>query len=115
MKNAAALILSACLMGTPVLAQEGDANDGGRSGDMQQGMTLLQEGARLFFKGLTDEMEPKLNELAQHLRPAMRELMLLIDDFDAYELPEKLPNGDIIIRRKTPLPPEPGTDGEIEL
>jgi hypothetical protein len=48
--------------------------------------------------------------------PALRDLMDQVGDLSAYHAPEVLPNGDIIIRRKTPqemqdIPP----DGEIEL
>jgi hypothetical protein len=55
----------------------------------------------------------------------------MIDDLSAYEMPERLPNGDILIRRRADAPPpaggetdeaspdgsEPpiGEDGEVEL
>jgi hypothetical protein len=44
----------------------------------------------------------------------------MIGDFQNYEAPVKLPNGDILIRRKpdapvTPLAPRPGPNGEIDL
>ena len=64
------------------------------------------------MKGLSQEMQPALRELrdnvepamrglAQQLQPMMHDLLDKIDDLDAYHLPEKLPNGDIIIRRKS--------------
>ena len=80
------------LLAAPASAQE--AEDGGRD--------LMAEALRLFMKGLMQEMEP-----------AMDDLNRLLDNIDAYHPPEVLPNGDIIIRRKTPLEREP--DGEIEL
>lgn len=86
---------------------------------MEDGLDLLGQGMRLFFEGLGNELEPALRDLAQQMEPALRELMALIEDFDAYQMPEKLPNGDIIIRRKPDLPPQdipqPGPGGEIEL
>ena len=81
-------------------------------GDMQDGIDLLEEGAKLFLRGLMDEMEPALRQLQEGMEPALRDLMEKLDDLDAYHLPEVLPNGDIIIRRKTPLEPE---DDEIEI
>lgn len=82
---------------------------------MREGLELLERGMRQFFEGLGDEMEPALRELAENMEPALRELLGLIEDFDAYHMPEMLPNGDIIIRRKTPLVPEEAPQGEIEI
>lgn len=82
----------------------------------QDGLSLMEEGARLFFKGLMDEMEPALKELeglakdiepslrtfAREMGPALRDLFDEVEDWSTYHPPEMLPNGDIIIRRKTP-------------
>ena len=45
-----------------------------------------------------------------------------VDDLTLYHPPEMLPNGDIIMRRKQPAPPQPpqsipqpGPEGEVEL
>ena len=68
----------------------------------------MSEALRLFMKGLMQEMEPALDELGG-----------LLENLDAYHPPEVLPNGDIIIRRKTPLEKELedeiGEEGEVEL
>ena len=104
----AALVLAASLLAAPARAEESV------DGDVSEGIDLLGEGARLLFRGLTDEMEPALRRLAEGMEPTMRELMGLIEDFDAYHPPERLPNGDIIIRRKTPLAP-PAAEGDIEI
>jgi hypothetical protein len=114
MKRLAALTLSCLLAFAPAQAQEQD------EGGMQEGLDLLDRGARMFLRGLMDEMEPALRELAEGMEPALRRLLEIVDDFDAYHLPERLPNGDIIIRRKTPLPPPPGEEApapgeEIEI
>ncbi|WP_088623674.1 hypothetical protein [Oceanicola sp. 22II-s10i] len=106
----------------PVAAQD----EGGRS--------LMERGAELFFRGLMSEMEPALRDLGEmaeevgpalrsfvrEMGPALSDLMKEIKDFSAYHPPEILPNGDIIMRRKEPLPPdatpetvEPGTEIEI--
>ena len=94
MKRIAPLMIAAVLAG-PVQAQ----ND-----ELSEGIDLLDEGARLLLRGLMNEMSPALKDLEQALR-----------DLSAYHPPEVLPNGDIIIRRKTPLEPEIGEDGEVEL
>ncbi|MEL7099513.1 MAG: hypothetical protein AAGM84_11850 [Pseudomonadota bacterium] len=74
---------------------------------------------QLFLEGLAQEMEPALGELselaqefgpalrgfAEAMGPALRDLMERVDDWALYELPEILPNGDIIIRRKSDAPP----------
>ncbi|KAA0920782.1 hypothetical protein [Aquicoccus porphyridii] len=122
MKHVLAIALSLCLA-APVIAQEQED---------ERGFSLMEEGARLFLEGIMREMEPALDDLrefsdevepglrrfVEEMGPALGELMNKIDDFTVYHPPEMLPNGDIIIRRKTPLEQErdevaPGD--EIEL
>ena len=69
-----------------------------------RGRDLMADALRLFMKGLMDEMEP-----------AMDGIEGLLDDLNAYHPPEVLPNGDIIIRRRQPLEPEVGEEGDVEL
>ena len=96
---------------------------------MDEGLSLIDRGARLFFRGLLDEMEPALKDLDEmsgemaaaidalmsEMGPALVELYEKIDDFKNYEAPEVLPNGDIIIRRKDEAPVYELPEGEIEL
>lgn len=89
MKKAMLLIL-ALGVGGPSLAQE---SDGDRP--VPDGLSMMGEGARMVLKGMLDEMGP-----------AWDDLMRLFDDLNAYQPPEVLPNGDIIIRRKVPLATE---------
>jgi len=94
------------------------------------GFSLMEEGAKLFMRGIIQEMEPaieELNELSQELEPALKQMMqemgpafaeLLdkVDDITMYHPPEMLPNGDIILRRKQPEEVEPPEeDGAIDL
>lgn len=76
---------------SPVTAQETEGRD------------LMAEALRLFMKGLMSELEPSLEDLND-----------LFQDLNAYHPPEILPNGDIIIRRREPLP-LPEEDGEVDL
>lgn len=71
--------------------------------DLEEGLSLMEQGARLLLRGLMAEMEPRLREME-------RELERALDDLSAYHPPEILPNGDIIIRRKVPLTPDPEED-----
>ena len=119
-RTAALLSLTLLAAPLPVAAQEDD------------GFNLMEEGAKLFFRGLMSEMEPALDEMEQALRemqplmedfatqmgPALRGILEEVDDWSQYEPPVILPNGDIVIRRKTPLDPDAPTapaPEEIEL
>ncbi|WP_372615147.1 hypothetical protein [Aquicoccus sp.] len=116
------IALTLCLA-TPSAAEEQED---------EKGFSLMEEGARLFLEGITREMEPALDDLrkfseevqpglrrfVEEMGPALGEIFGKIDDFTVYHPPEMLPNGDIIIRRKTPLEPRQDEDvggGEIEL
>lgn len=81
-----------------VLAPPARAQEDGDS-DMADGLDLLSEGTRLLLEGLVNELAPALEGLRQGL-----------SDLDAYHPPEMLPNGDIIIRRKTPITGDEGED-----
>lgn len=105
------ITLAAALLALPLAAQQTDTD---------KGLSLMEQGARLLMQSLLDEMEPALSELQAELgvalgelQPAVRELLALIDDFRNYEPPEKLPNGDIIIRRRVVPPLGPGTETEL--
>ncbi len=111
MKQLATIALCATLSAVPANAQGGD--------EMSEGLGLLEEGTRMLLRGLMNEMSPALENLSDDLREAL-------GDLSSYHPPEVLPNGDILIRRKTPLErgpddgspgdmPEVGEDGDVEL
>ncbi len=103
-------------IGTTAFAQEEDSK------------SLMEQGAELFLEGLRKEMEPALDELLgmaetfgpamqsflEEMGPALAELAAEVKDWSAYEAPEILPNGDIIIRKKPPqdAPEEPKAEEE---
>lgn len=67
------------------------------------------------LRELGDLAERMLRRFGDRMEPMAERLRALVDDLDAYEAPEMLPNGDIIIRRKPDVPeraPEEDTDGE---
>lgn len=114
MKLALALILAA----TPVLAQEAPATPEAEA--EENGFSLMEEGAKLLFRGFMTEAEPAIAEMSQALEqmapvleglgeeigPKITELFALVDDFTNYDMPVVLPNGDILIRRNAPLSPK---------
>ncbi|MBM7069555.1 hypothetical protein [Actibacterium sp. 188UL27-1] len=117
MKHVQALALLAALSTSAAIAEE-------QSGDMSEGMGLIERGAMMFFRGLADEIEPDMDKmmeelepalrgLADNIEPAFRELADMVGEMNMYHPPERMPNGDIILRRKTPLPSDPS--GDIEL
>ncbi|MHA6344108.1 hypothetical protein [Roseivivax sp. CAU 1761] len=131
-----ATCLAAALAAAPVAAQQETPDPPPRAEtETDPGPSLMEQGLRLFFEGFMDEFEPALRDLAElaegvepalrdfmtEMGPALRELLAEVDDWSVYHPPERLPNGDIILRRKTPEeieePPleEPGPDGQIEL
>lgn len=55
-----------------------------------------------------------LRGLLEQMEPALRDLGAAIDDLNAYEVPEVLPNGDILIRRKHPKVPDALPNGPVE-
>lgn len=109
MKQIAAPVLALILVAAPASAQDRD-----------DGLSLMEEGSRLFLRGLMTEMEPMLKELDKAARdaepylrgfivemgPALQDILEQVDDWTVYQAPEMLENGDIIIRRKVPLIPD---------
>lgn len=121
MKRFAAPLVVLSVIASPALAEE------------EEGFSLMEEGAKLFMRGIMQEMEPAMDDLrafAETMEPAMRqfvremgpalaEVLKKVDDLTMYHPPEMLPNGDIIMRRKEPVPPAapdtPAENGEVEL
>lgn len=93
----------------------------------EDGTELIERGLSLFLRGLAEELDPAIEEfrrLGDEIGPELRALLLAwgggliklseqIDDFDHYQEPEILDNGDIIIRRRPDAPPL--KDGSIDL
>jgi len=92
----------------------------------EQAPSLMERGAQMFLEGLLQEMQPALDDLqdladdmqpalrgfVEHMGPALRDLMDEVEDWSVYHPPEILPNGDIILRRRTPDDTLPDPDGE---
>lgn len=112
--------LAALLGAAPVLSQQAPEVPEAPDASGAEGRSLIEEGARLLFEGLRREMGLALEGLrdrAEEMEPALRDLMEKIGDLSAYHPPEVLPNGDILLRRKTPeeRQADPAPEGEIEI
>ena len=65
-----------------------------------------------------DRVGPELDGMFAEIMPRLQELSDLVGGLAQYEMPELLPNGDIIMRRKSTAPPvtvDPETNAPIEL
>ncbi len=87
------------------------------SADFLKDFEQFSEESQKFLEGWVDKIGPSIEAFG----PALDTLMEKIDDWTFYELPEVLPNGDIIIRRKqsapklAPPPAQKPDDNAIEL
>ncbi|MCU0800709.1 MAG: AAA+ family ATPase [Rhodobacteraceae bacterium] len=106
------LVILALSVPLPALAQDAPNTE------VEEGLTLLERGAQMLFQGMMSEMEPTLQDMADafaEAEPMLRDMLAMMDDLTNYHPPEIMPNGDIILRRKTPAEMAPVPDGEIEL
>jgi hypothetical protein len=107
-------IIALCLPLSAAQAQEAP------NPDVEEGMSLLEQGAQMLLRGMMSEMEPALDNMADDMakalteaKPMLDDLMALMGEVQNYHAPEMMPNGDIIIRRK--LPGEIAPAPEVEL
>lgn len=94
----------------PERAPEGSADDG---------FDLIERGAGLLLNQLLRQAESHLDDMGRSfgeamdtLGPLVGDLAAQVDDMRNYEKPERLANGDILIRRKAEAPPPP-PPGEV--
>ncbi len=80
-----------------------DRQTDGLEGELEGIMGNLFQRMQPHLEGLANE----LASTADEFRPALNEFSGLMDDIGNYEKPERLPNGDILIRRRADAPPPP--------
>lgn len=110
MKQIAAVLIVASLSVSPAYADDPKS-------DLEQGLELLFEGLReemapaiIDLGDLARQFGPSMRSFFEEMGPALAAMMTEVQDWSRYEMPEMLPNGDIIIRRKPdPDPKEPET------
>ncbi len=64
---------------------------------------------------LGDLAQRWMRGFAEKMSPMVEQLRDMVDDLNAYEAPEMLPNGDIIIRRKPETPVEDPENPSVAL
>ena len=120
------VVLALLLLTSPALAQtvmpETPAPDSpaAPAEDLEQGLSLMEQGAQLLLRHMMGKVEPSLQEMTEALKqaqPQLLKLLAMVDDIRNFHAPELLKNGDILIRRKTPaeLKLEELQGGETEL
>lgn len=74
----------------------------------------LGQGLDGLMDNLMRELAPELNNLGERMSgalsgmaPVLQDLAVLGEDLGNYQTPERLENGDILIRRKAGAPPPP--------
>lgn len=82
--------------------------------ETQDGFGLIERGLGIIADNLWTEFGPQLDQLGQgmgnaltDLAPVLQDLAVLVDDLGNYQAPERLENGDILIRRRADAPPPP--------
>jgi hypothetical protein len=83
MKHFLLIAMTYTLLASPAQSEPKDWEE------LRKNLEKLSEDTQQFFESWVDDLGPLLNSLQDK-----------IDDLGQYELPEVLPNGDIIIRRK---------------
>lgn len=83
----------------------------------EEGTSLMEEGLKMMMRGMMTELEPaledmqgmlgELGDVTDQLGPQIQSILTLMGDVRFYDMPERLPNGDILIRRKADAPPPP--------
>lgn len=80
----------------------------------EDGIGLVERGLAIIAENLWNEFGPGLDRLGRDmggtladLAPVLEDLSVLVDDLGNYHGPERLENGDVLIRRKADAPPPP--------
>lgn len=82
--------------------------------DQTDGVDLIGRGMGLLMENLLRDVGPDLERLGNdmsgaldRMAPVLKDLSVLVDDLGNYQAPQRLENGDIVIRRKPGAPPPP--------
>ena len=71
------------------------------------------------LQGIWDEIGPGVQAFLAEMGPRLGEVFSKVEDWSQYHAPQMLPNGDIILRRKSPddvVPEgEEGAESGVEL
>lgn len=80
----------------------------------EDGPSLIERGLMMLMDNVFSAIGPELDQVGEgmsgivsRLGPALQDLAVLVDDIANYQTPERLENGDILIRRSPDAPPPP--------
>lgn len=83
--------------------------------------SLFENGMESMFRDLLGDIEPHMNAIGRELggrfealAPLLQDAGELMDDLRHYQAPERLANGDILIRRKPDAPAPPPISQELQ-
>ncbi|CAM3166843.1 hypothetical protein SAMN04488021_1354 [Paracoccus aminovorans] len=115
MRNLPHLILAAALLaGVPAAAQDYEPPQADEPAPDGTPGDSLEGGIENFMRNLLNRAEPHLDRLGRDLgdtlgsvTPVLKDIGELMDDVRNYQAPERLENGDILIRRRPDAPPPP--------
>lgn len=102
MNHLTAIFAAALLAASPLQAEQHDAPKSPLPSDGE--LEQLGDLAESWMKRFADRMSPMVEQLKD-----------MVDDMNAYQTPEMLPNGDIIIRRKPDIETPEDEPPSIEL
>nr|WP_111297965.1 hypothetical protein [Paracoccus saliphilus] len=107
------IALLAALAAGPAPAQPADEAD--------EGLSLIERGIGMIFRQFWQDAAPEVEGLTRdlsgtmtRLAPALQDLAVLVDDIRNYDPPERLENGDILIRRRAGAPPPPPIGDDLK-
>lgn len=113
MRSLAVFLLASTMIAGPAIAQtpyEPPPADN-PSGSLESDLDGALDG---IMGKLLEQVQPHLDRLGRDLNdtvtsfsPVLNELGTLMDDVGNYQAPERLENGDILIRRRADAPPPP--------
>lgn len=108
MRSLALAALLAAATSLPASAQPANETE------TEEGLGLIERGIGMLFRNLMSEAGPQLDLMTRdlsgalnQLAPALQDLAVLVDDIRNYHPPERLENGDVLIRRRAEAPPAP--------
>lgn len=106
------LIVALALLATPALAQEAPKDTPAPDTEEEQHALppFLQDWADRtedLMKEFKEKVGPEMEKMMAEIMPELERLGEAVGGLSNYQMPEFLPNGDIIIRRKPDAPPLP--------
>ncbi|MCY4153120.1 MAG: hypothetical protein OXE94_12925 [Aestuariivita sp.] len=123
MIHPAKLLLILCLVfgfGNSTVADSAESESTGNNAALSRHKAISDHGNnRLQFyqvhsdnpREWADRFSLGLEDFLSKMGPAIEQFLDQVEDWSAYQLPEFLPNGDIIIRRRIPKTPDDADQG----